>query len=58
MRPDVISTLDRIRQHIPCLERAAADESAPVHVRSWVAAMAQLARSAVNTADLKEADRD
>lgn len=47
---DLAADLDRIAQHIPCLERAAADESAPAEVRARVAVMARLARSAVNTA--------
>ena len=40
----------RIRAHLPCLERAAADLTAPAEVRSRVAAMADLTRTAVNTA--------
>lgn len=43
--------------HISCLELAAADESERPEVRSRVAAMVHLARTAVITADLKEADR-
>lgn len=45
--PDLMSDLSRIAAHIPCLEAAAADESAPPEVRARAAAMAQAARSAV-----------
>ena len=41
----------RIRAHLPCLERAAADLTAPAEVSSRVAAMADLTRTAVNTAE-------
>jgi hypothetical protein len=43
---DDLAVIARIRQHLPCLEAAAGDESAPAEVRAAVAAMAQLARSA------------
>lgn len=46
MAPDLADDLKRIARHIPCLDRAAQDESAPAEVRAAVAAMAQLARSA------------
>ena len=46
-----LETAARIRAHLPCLERAAADLTAPAEVRSRVAAMADLARTAVNTAE-------
>jgi hypothetical protein len=46
MALDLAADLERIARHIPCLERAAQDESAPAEVRAAVAAMAQLARSA------------
>lgn len=52
--PDLTDDLERIARHIPCLERAAEDESAPAEVRAAVAAMARLARSA---ADLLGQDR-
>lgn len=49
MAPDLtddLAVIARIRQHLPCLDAAAGDESAPAEVRAAVAAMAQLARSA------------
>lgn len=39
--PDLSADLERISRHIPCLERAAADESAPPAVRA--AAVVELA---------------
>lgn len=46
-----LETAARIRAHLPCLERAAADLTAPAEVRSRVAAMADLTRTAVNAAE-------
>ena len=43
--PDLAADLERIariRNHIPCLERAAADESAPAEVRERAAEVARL----------------
>lgn len=48
---DLIADLARLAAHLPCLDAAAADPTAPVEVRSRVAAMAALARTAVNTAE-------
>ena len=54
--PDLSTDLDRIARHIPCLDRAAADESAPAELRAAVAAMAQLARSAADLAGQHRTD--
>lgn len=42
--------LDRLARHVECLERAAADSSAPTQARYRVSAMAALARTALETA--------
>lgn len=48
--PDTLTAdLERIARHLPCLEAAAADPTAPLRVRERVAAMAALARTAVDT---------
>jgi len=47
MLPDLFGDLDRLRSHLPCLDRAAADESADPRVRARVAAEARLARAAL-----------
>lgn len=43
------AALARLAAHLPCLERAAADKSAPAEVRSVVAAMAAMTRTALET---------
>ena len=61
MAPDLaddLAVIARIRDHIPCLERAAADESEPAEVRARVAAMVQLARSAADLTGRHRTDPD
>ena len=41
MAPDLADDLERIARHIPCLEKAARDETAPPHLRA--AALVELA---------------
>lgn len=44
------AALARLAAHLPCLEAAAADESAPSAARSRVAAVAALTRTALEAA--------
>ncbi|MFF4417027.1 hypothetical protein ACFYY8_31285 [Streptosporangium sp. NPDC001559] len=54
---DLTADLARLAAHLPCLDRAAADLTAPVEVRAVVAAMAAMARSALATAAQAEVVR-
>ncbi|MEV7014131.1 hypothetical protein [Streptosporangium sp. NPDC051022] len=48
---DLAADRARLAAHLPCLERAAADPAAPMRVRSRIAAMAALIRTALNTTE-------
>lgn len=50
MPSDLFDDLERLRAHLPCLDRAAVDESAAPEVRARVAAQARLARAALAVA--------
>jgi hypothetical protein len=56
--PDLAEHLDRIERHIPCLEAAALDESAPALVRAGAGVELRAWRLAADLAALDRTNSD